>query len=445
MRLASLLLGSLVPGALLLVWPAALNGFPLVFIDTVSYLFHTTAPEIPWDKTQAYGPFLHLFHWQWSLWPPMLAQGLWASWFLWLAQRAVRGEVSPAWHLLVCGVLAALSAAPWFLATLMPDALTALVPLGLFLLGFAALSRREALAVGVLTTLAIAAHLSHLPNALALVVLTALLTRLVTPVLRVAAPFALALLLLGTSNLIGFGRFTLSPHGSVFLLARLQGDGLAATTLRERCPQAGWHLCAFVDRLPMDSDEFLWDGTSPLNRNADGSPRAMGGVQGATEAREIVAATLADRPGAVIAAMLGNAARQILLVQVGDTLSAEHLAASARRPIAAHFPPDTLASFDGALQMRGLLPAAAAPFLWPQVPVLMGAALAALLLLRVAWRARDLPRGALILFAFAALVANAVATGALSKPHHRYEARIIWLLPAAALLAALPRRRPQPG
>jgi hypothetical protein len=46
----------------------------------------------------------------------------------------------------------------------------------------------------------------------------------------------------------------------------------------------------------------------------------------------------------------------------------------------------------------------------------------------------------LLLFALVALGANAAATGALSKPHHRYQARIVWLLPLAVGLAMLPRR-----
>jgi hypothetical protein len=441
MKASTMSLAAILLGALLLAWPAALNGYPLVFIDTVSYLMHTTTPELPWDKTQAYGPFLHLFHWRWSLWPPLLAQGLWASWLLWLAQRALRGAAAAPAHLLLCLALAALTSAPWFLATLMPDALTALVPLGLFLLGFGRLSRIEALGVGFLTTLAIAAHLSHLPTALAMIVLTLLLTRRLRPTLRAASPFALALLLLATSNAVGFGRFALSPHGAVFLLARLQGDGPAAALLRARCPEAGWHLCAFTERLPMDSDEFLWDGTSPLNREADGSPRAMGGVQGAAEARQIVAATLAAYPHDVAVAMLRNALAQAMLVRVGDTLTDEHLAASARRPIAAHFPAAELARFDAGLQMRGLLPARAAPFLLPHGPVLLLALAGAAVLLWRAARRRDMPRAALVLFALVALAANAAATGALSKPHHRYEARIVWLLPAAVALALLPRRR----
>ncbi len=433
-------LAAVVAGALALLWPAVLNGYPLVFIDTASYLVHAATGEPPWDKTQAYGPLLALFHWHWMLAPAIAAQGLAASHLVWLAQRAVRGEASGVLHIALCAGLAALTSAPWFLATLMPDALTGLVAVCLFLLGFGRLARWETAWVGLLGATAIAVHLSHLPTALALVALTLAITRRIGKVLRVAAPLLVALAFLLGSNLLGFGRATLSPHGAVFLLARLQADGPAASTLRQLCPAAGWHLCAFTDRLPMDSDEFLWDGTSPLNREPDGSPRAMGGMRGAAEAREIIAATLRDQPAAVAVAMLGNSVRQLGLVRVGDTLSNEHLALSARLAIEAHFPPRELAAFDAGKQMRGDLPAHAAPFHAPHLPVLIVAALAALPLLWRAARRRDSRRGVLLLFALVALGANAAATGALSKPHHRYQARIVWLLPLAVGLAMLPRR-----
>ncbi len=436
-------IASVAAGALLLVWPAALNLYPLVFIDTASYLLHGAMGEPPWDKTQAYGPAIAILHRHWTLWPPVAAQGLAASHLIWLLVRSLRGAASPAAHLAVCAGLAALTSSPWFLATLMPDALTGLAPLCLFLLAFGALSRVEAMWVTLLGALAIAAHLSHLPTAFALVVLTALLARRIGPVLRAAAPLALAILFLLGSNLAGFGRTTLSPHGAVFLLARLQADGPAAETLRARCPEAGRHLCAFADRLPMDSDEFLWDGASPLNREADGSYRPMGGMRGAAEAREIIAATLGDHPGAVVRAMLANTLRQLILVRVGDTLSDEHLALSARRGIADHFPPAELAAFDAGAQMRGELPGRAAPFLLPQLPVLLGALAAALAMLWTAARRRDLRRGAVLLFALVALGANAAATGALSKPHHRYQARIVWLLPLAVGAALLRQPRPR--
>ncbi len=431
---------AIIAGAQLLAWPALMNGYPLVFIDTVSYLNHTTLPELPWDKTQAYGPFLHLFHWRRSLWPAVAAQTLIASHLLWLAQRMAHGEATPGWHLLLCLGLALLTAAPWFLATLMPDGFTTLAPLCLLLLAAGRLSRAEAAWVTLLGSLGIAAHLSHLPTAVALLALIALVMRRPAPVLRATLSVGLAVAFLMASNLVGFGRATLSPHGAVFLLARLQADGPAAAVLRAHCPAAGWHLCAFADRLPMDSDEFLWDSASPLNRNADGSPRPMGGVAGATEAREILATTLRERPLAVVRAMLGNMIRQLGMTRVGDMLGNAHLALSARRPIATAFPPRELAAFEDGAQMRGELPARAGPFLAPHLPVLL---LAALLSPLLAWHLRhDHPRLLLLTGALLALLINAAVAGGLSGPHHRYQARIAWLLPLAVALCLPPRRRP---
>jgi hypothetical protein len=430
---------AIIGGAVLLIWPALLNGYPLVFIDTVSYLNQTTVPELPWDKTLVYGLFLHLFHWQVTLWPVVVAQGLLASHLLWLAQRSLRGEASERAHVGLCLVTAALTSAPWFLAMLMPDAFTGIAPLCLLLLGLGRLSRGEMAWVAVVGALAVTVHLSHLPTALTLLVFIGLVTRRVRPVFRTGAPIVLAVAFLLAGNALAFGRATLSPHGSVFLLARLQADGPATATLREHCPVASWHLCAFTDRLPMDSDEFLWGGGSPLNRNADGSARPMGGVAGSAEAREILATTLRERPGEVAAAMLHNMLTQLLRPRVGDTLTNTDLALSVRRPIAAAFPPAELAAFDAGAQMRGALPGRAAPFLIPHLPVLLLALLAAPALTWRALRAGDVVHAAFIAGTLLALLANAATTGALSGPHDRYQARITWLLPLSVMLALLPR------
>ena len=441
-RVASGALLAVLLGAALLVWPAALNHYPLLFIDSFTYLQQTTVATPPWDKALVYGPLAHAFHWQRSLWPPILAQGLTASWLLWLAQRSLRDQATARAHLLLRTGLAACTAAPWFLATLMPDALSAAVPLSLYLLAFGRLSRGEALAVVSCATLAIGVHFANLPMALALVVLAGLLTRSLVPTLRTAAPLMLALLLLGGSNLASFGRFAISPNSAIFLLGRLQEDGPALTTLHERCGHhpgaAHWRLCGFLDRLPMDSDVFLW-GISPLHSERDGSLRENGSLRAIPEAREIVAATLESHSGAVAVSMLRNTLLQLVRIQVGDTLANE-VFRSNREVIEAGVPPAENARFHDGLQDRGLLAQVAAPFLLPHVPVLLLAlALAAALLWRAA-RASSLPGAALLLFVLAALASNAFTTGALSRPHHRYQARLVWLLPAAVALVLLPRR-----
>ena len=431
---------AILAGAALLAWPALLNGYPLVFIDSVSYLGHTLFPEWPWDKTAAYGPFLHLFHWGWSLWAALAGQVLILSHLLWVTQRAMRGDVTAAGHLLLCVALAGLTSAPWFAATLMPDVFAGVGPLCLLLLAFARerLTRLEVAWLTLLGAFAVAAHLSHLPTALALVAFAAIATRRFGPPLRAVLPVALAVIGLIAANAWAFGKPSLSPHGATFLLARLQADGPATQTLRDFCPRAGWALCAQLRRLPMDSDRFLWDPDSPLNRTADGRPIAMGAMRMAPESAAIVFSTIADHPAEVAAAMARNTLRQLELVEVGDTLGSTHLAASARRAVAV-LPPGELAAFDAAAQMQGRLPDLAAPFLAPHLPMLvLSLPLLLVALGLAAWRG-DRVRLRVLAGLVIAVGVNAFATGALSGPAARYQARIVWLLPLGAILGLAPR------
>jgi hypothetical protein len=440
---------AILAAALLLVWPAALNRYPIVFVDTAAYLLHTITGDAPWDKTAAYGPALWLFHQNVTLWAPLLAQGLLLSWLLWLVQSVAFGDARPAGHLALAALLAAFTSAPWFAATLMPDALTPVVALCCFLLGFGETKLRwpATLAVGIVATVAVATHLSHVPMALALLGLILLLRRQARPVLRAGLPVAAALAALALANWHAFGRPALSPHGAVFLFARLQADGPAVATLRDRCPGAGWYLCDFLDRMPMDSDHFLWNPASPPARDAAGNDRPRGAVLLAPEAAEVVAETLRRHPFAVLRAALANWAEQLFLVRVGDTLPNADLDEFAERVLAPGFPPREAARFEAGAQMRGTLEALAAPFIAVQLPVLLLCVLALPFAARRLRRLREPPRLALALCLIAAVFANAFATGALSKPHHRYQARIVWLLPLATLAAFWPaaRRRSDDG
>jgi hypothetical protein len=431
---------AILAGGALLLWPALLNGYPLLFSDTGAFLHQTLGPLMIWDKPWIYGPFLHAFHWRVSLWGPAVAQGVMVSWLLWLLQRVLRGRSSPAWHVLLCAGVAALTTAPFSVALLMPDILAPVTVLCLFLLGIGrgALARWEAWLIGALGAVAIASHLSHLPLALAMVVLTLLLTLRLGPALRTALPLLAAVALLLGTNAAGHGRLSLSPHGATFLLARLVADGPAARTIAAECPGRGWYLCAWAGRLPEDSDLFLWAPDSPVNRDPEGRDRFLGGALLSDEAREIVAATLAREPLAVAGAMVRNAARQSLLVGAGDTLPPDHFPAAVAPRIRQGFPPAEVARFEAALQARGVLAQAVAPIL-PLAPWVVLAALAAapVVLLRAATTGRGVA-ARLLVVVLVALAANALATGGLSKPHLRYQARVAWLLPFAVALALLP-------
>ena len=436
---------AIVIGGALLLWPAWLNGYPLVFSDTGGFLHQTLGPLMLWDKPWIYGPLLHLLHGRVSLWPAAIAQALVISHLIWLAQRALRGTATPGRHLLACLGVAGLTTAPFTVAMLLPDIFAPAVVLALFLLGPGrdALSRGEIAWLLLLATIGIAAHLSHLPIAAALVALAWLSGLRRGRAWRdagfTAAPLAAAIALLLLTNAIGHGRAALSPHGATFLLARLQADGPATTVIRARCPAAGWYLCDFAGRLPMDANDFLWAPDSPVNRDAQGRARFLGGALLSAEAGVIVGETLRAHPAAVAGAVLRNTLRQLVTADIGDTLGPENLAVALRPRLAEGFPPREGAAFDASLQARDGLRAAVAPLIPVQEAVLF---LALPLLGWIGWRRRsDTTTLVFLLFVLGGLLANALATGGLSGVFPRYQARIAWLLPLAALLLVpLPRR-----
>lgn len=428
-------LAAVLAGAAMLLWPAALNHYPIVFSDLGGLLSMGHEPEIGWDKPWVYGPFLRAADGGVTLWLPMLAQGLILSHTLWLVQRAVAGGGAGR-HLAVCAVLAGGSAAPWFAALLMPDIFAPVCVLSLFLLGLAppgALSRREQAWLVALAAFAIAAHLAHLIVACACLAVVLLLRwrRLAVA----GEPLVLALAWLVAANLVGNGVAGVSPYGAIFALARLQADGPAARYLQDVCPAAGYRLCAWASELPEDSDSFLWHPDGPVWGH-DYGPTLMVG-----EAQQVVAASLRAYPWMAARAAAANTLAQAGLAAVGDTLGPDYLDVTVLPRLERFFPAAEAARFEAGLQDRGLLAAAASPFLWPQRALLIAGLLGTLAAILLAWRGWPVLAG-LALMVLAALAANAFATGALSHPHDRYGARIAWLVLLPPLLALIrPRNR----
>ena len=439
---------SIAAGAALLLWPALWNGYPILFSDTGALLEMSLEPTMGWDKPWVYPPFMHLFHWRQSLWGVVVAQAVLLSAALWAAAPLAQTDLHPSpppagqvaaqpapgleegWvglsarHVLVCAVLAAGTAAPWFVSLLMPDFFTAMTVLCLVLL-----ARKASWAWAAIGAVAIASHLSHLPLAAACIVTLGVLHGRWPWRPGVALAGAIAILL--TTNVIGYGRLTLSPHGSVFALARLIGDGPGRWYIDRVCPEAGLKLCAWQGRLATDSDGFLWEPYGPLwDRALWGD--AFGPVALAPEASRLVPAIIAAYPGPVLIAALRNTAAQLIRVQVGDTLVPDWLDDAVVPKLALYFPAAELARYRAGRQARGILHPPPVPL--QLAPLAIG--LVGTVLLLGIRRYRPLAGVVLV-----ALVANAASTGALSAPHDRYEARIAWLVLLPPLYAAMGARR----
>ena len=415
-------------GALLLSWPALVNLYPIVFSDTHAFLVMGGEPQMVWDKPFIYGPVLRLLHLNLSLWLPLLAQVLIVSHVLWLL-RAAFGPATARFHLALCLVLGAFSAAPWFASLLMPDILAPVVVVSLFLLGFSASLRRgQRIWLVVLSSIGIASHLAYLPVALVVIGLALILGgRRV-----VMVPLAVAVGLLLAGNAIGHGKLGLSPYGSVFALARLITDRPAQQVLALECPYARWRMCDWQGRFPADSDTFLWDGDGPVWSTP-------GGAKGlAAEASAIVWATLWQAPAAVLRSGLANGWEQLGRVRLGDTLGNDWLEGSITGSLSAYFPPAEMARFRGGRQMGEQLRSVAEPLNGVHGAALVLGAGATMV---IAWRRRGRLEGRLAVLVLAAVLTNAAVSGALSRPHDRYQARIAWLVLLPPLLK-LPLPKP---
>lgn len=442
-------------GALILMWPAIWNGYPILYSDTNAFMVQGILNFFVWDKPFIYGPWMNLFHWQYSLWPVLLAQALIVSSILWLTLVSVNvyavslhacdqskhlqfektqpGQVD-IHFIVVCLLLSVLTAAPWFTSLLMPDIFAPITVLCIYLLTIRPdLGWRTRLWVLLVGTFAIASHLSHLVIAAAVLLVVACIKfgRLKVAVL----PLVFALGALIATNLYGFQKFAISPFGSVFLLARLEADGHIKPILDRLCTSQNLYLCEWKDRLAPDSDDFLWDGEGPVWKHP-GGPIGL-----SPEASEMVRAAVLANPLGVLQSLVKNTWTELLMVGLGDTLHPDHLDLSVRARLQTYFPQAELERYRQSRQVQGTLTQSAVFF-----NTLGWVSLVAGLIVCLYAGYRALVRGErtislLIGMVFVALLANAFATGALSKPHYRYQTRIAWLLVFVPLILPYRIRR----
>ena len=426
--------GSVGLAALLLLWPALVNGYPLVFSDTGTYLSQAIHHYLGWDRPVFYSLFLLPLHMELTTWPAVAAQALLAAYMLHLVRRTLRPEL-PAWSVVpLAGALAVVSPLPFVAAELMPDLFTSLLVLALALLIFVPerLTRREGWWLIGFGAFTMTAHLSSLPLAAALLVLLVPLRRRMgggapldrAGLARLLAAPVLAMVAMVAVNVAGHRAASPAPFGNVFVLARVLYDGPGMDALVRDCPRAGWRLCDYVSIFPPDSDEFLWQAGSPLYR-------AGGPQQVSAEADSIILAAVRAEPGRELAAVLANGARQLALFATGDGL--QPWPASVTPWIERDFPAFERADYEQARQTEGrkLLPD------W--MPALHAAAsvtgLAVCLAVLPGALRRRRPVGGFIIAMLLALLGNALITGGLSGPHDRYQSRLMWLPTLIALLA----------
>lgn len=424
---------SLVIAAFGLCSVAFLNGGPIYYPDTGAYLLDADRLahlQLPFAvRPVFYGLAIFPLHWGTTFFPALLAQALIVAHIIYLTMRVCRCELRPSLFLVAIALLVLFTPISFHVSHLLPDIFVGVLILALFLLGFCrdSLRRWEICYLVLLAAAAASFHLTALPVGAALFVLclaAAIVTRQHVAPLLVLAPVVLATLGLLAFSAVVFQQLALTPKNPPHFLARILADGPGRAFLRETCPRSGFILCDYQDKLTPVEDDFLWR-LLPSIPPADGY--RIKAEQGA-----VVRGTIAMFPMQVIEHMLGNTLRQLITFhsetqvsdpewdafQAGGTPLARSLANSLQGE--RWFEGSRLATINAL-----------------HAGIALASLLASLFFAALALRARQYRLVALVATVLTGLAANAFACGAFGGVFGRYQGRVIWLLPLAAIVGAI--------
>ncbi len=258
-------------GALTILLPALINGYPFVYSDTGTYLHSAFSGYVPYDRPYWYGPFVRATSLDGiSLWGVALAQALLCSLFIWRICRAVCSTRIERTFAVACLVLTLGSSLGWYAARLIPDVFTGIGLLAMYLL---LRSKGTAWSRILDGAVIVAACWFHTSNLLILPIAGAVLLFIrrregPSVLRRTAIAFATVNVLawggLMLANKTLDGQAYISRNSHVFFMGRMIDTGMLKPYLDEHCPTDQFGICAYRDSLPKNSQAFLWSNESPI-------------------------------------------------------------------------------------------------------------------------------------------------------------------------------------
>jgi hypothetical protein len=434
----------LVIGALVLSTAAFINGFPLVYFDTGTYLKSALSFEVPVDRPIFYSLFLGLSHaLPWPKWSAIFFQGLIVAFLLNTLSRIILGSKANSFILISIIVLTGLfSSLPWHTGQLMPDIFTACLGLSYFLLIFKwqllnIIQRSICILIFIFSVLV---HHSHFMMAGFLLLIFFAISFLHSSSnkkeIRIRTLFVglllfCSLIITPLTNRILTGETYFSKGGHVFLLARLVQQGLIFNLLNDNCDSKNYILCPYKDELKdMTASDFIWSDKSPIDK--------MGGwVDSSKASWDMITDALFNYPGQFIRHSLIDTFQQLLRFNTGDFLIPYSETKTVTKVITESYK-DISGDYSSSLQQNDILIKAVEvirPFhiflFWLSLFVVA----MLFLLSKFNYLSSNNDLKLLFYFILVFLVVNAFVCASFSTIEERYQSRVSWLVVYFALVS----------
>jgi hypothetical protein len=426
----------LMAGLVLCVF-AFVNGFPLVYSDTGTYINSGFENEVPIDRPILYGLFLRHISLKTTLWLPVYFQALMTAWSIRFLINRLDWTVSFRRKVFAVSILllTACTGIAQKTGNLLPDFTTALIPIvAVGMLVATSLTRGSNLYIGLISVILITAA-SLLVRRIARFKGTINL-----PVLWKG--IGIAFLLMLALNFAFTRSFFVSRNGSVFMTGHLADCGLLDEFLNEECPQKKYILCEWSGAF--SRVDFLWD--------AEASPHYKTGGwennQGRYNEMLIDFFTTPKYLGKYVTSTISLGVKQIF--DYGIYADMENIAmregSAPHGQITWRFPRE-LPAFVAAKQYKGKLDYSVTNTL-QNVMVVLSCILIVVGMYLLRKASSDYTKlKILVWFVLTAIIVNGFVCAGLTISNPRFGSRVIWLLPFAAILitAEIIRQRKRPG
>jgi hypothetical protein len=462
---------ALVCALILMSWPALFNGAAFFFPDTQTYLrgagtaiFELTGWETDWSdrhrmikpvagnvqnlgssvavsaadgtkelahpvllgRSVYYGLMIFPFVVLLGSLGGVLVHAALAVLVLWITMRALglgQGRQLAVRVLVAAGILATFTSLPFFVSLLMPDIFTGFA-IAMALSALVGWRRLTTFEKAALVLIACMAAMSHSSNILILSAMLVLGSVVWLCFRGVQTASLIVLAAAATTGVVSerifveavVARLGEPPIRPPFLTARLVHEGPAFWLLRERCPQIRFEACRFLARMPQDSDTFLWS-LEPTRGVFSVESHAVQRRLAEQDSR-LAWNTFQTYPVEVIQHSAAASVRQLFMAKA-DIFN---------------LPPaiDELPHRYGQELSRSRSAAGQMPMRLFNISIYFTSFISVIILLVLLAKSRNREFRVAALLLLGAVAANAFITGALSKPHNRYNARLLWVLPLAA-------------